>query len=84
MSKLEGQVCWEYVSGRGVYGDPKAYDVGFGSLWQHPTVGSSMLIVGNSGIMTSLVQEVTEEPEGSFLVKTLNSVYRIRKTGKNG
>ena len=80
MIQLEGSVKRKYVSGKGVYGAADRIESeGFGSLWEYPKAGSSMLIIGDHGIMTSLVQDVTEQDDGSVLVKTINSVYEVSK-----
>jgi hypothetical protein len=50
-----------------------------GLLMRGPTVGESMLIfnIGGDAFITSVVRQVSVEPEGALLVDTTNSTYRL-------
>jgi hypothetical protein len=50
-----------------------------GLLMRGPTIGESMLIfnVGGEAMITSVVRQVSLQPDGALLVETINSTYRL-------
>jgi hypothetical protein len=73
-------MVWEYVSGAGMYGGKASIAKGgYGTLLIEVKIGNSLMIGGDLGIVTSQIKELEPQEDGSTLVKTQNSVYRIKK-----